>query len=1081
MNINSGTLTAGVSFINDGEINVPTGASLAFLTDVPYTQGAGSLNLNGGTLTKPNGSIVINGGSIGGAGTINGNINATGLVRATGGLLLLNGEIFGQADVEIQPGASLIISGPEAYVGTLTHGGASLQMSGGILVHEDFVNANAGIGNAFDPRANMSSQIELEVVAAGNSSQAVAGTHVTGGGTTTPVLNLGTLRHGQSLSRSFTLNNPGTSGPVVRGALQTAVGGANITDARLSGSGVTPGNFALPAGASTAAFTVDFQATSGGPLTGQKIRLANNFDNVPDQIITLSGAAWGAAVSQVTSSNPIAFGNVRIGKVLTHVPIAIQNNAPADGWHEGLTVTPAFTNVQATGPGTITALAPQATDSSSIAVRIDTAVAGPVNGSVGLAFESDGTGTSGLTPNVPLPGQTLDVTGTVYALADPAVATDGVKFGAVRVGDAVPTFELEVSNAAGPYREGLNVSFDALTVPSGYQVAGSVSSLAPGASSTALQITMDTTTSGSRSSDALRVNLASDGVATGENPLAFNQAKMSLDGSVWQPAIPVIPGAPNVHLGNVRIGTTGELFVPVRNDAPDDGFSEELMGGFLTAADGDFSFSESFKSLPPQQQLDSSGLKVSFDTATVGPRSGQATIQFHSNGENTSGIPDLLPLSQPVLSLSAGVYRPAVGSTNGGQIIAYIRKGETDSVSGKIEVKNLAEADGYSERLIARISAAGPTLTVVDGESSLVDPEGGDASLEVTMSGLSSAELGPVSESVTLSYATTGAGAPPTSGLPEAPAGGQTVLIGVQVNSQADAILSKVSGPATFSYSDVTSAGSGNFGTVESTNGTQTLTVRLQNSIPGGDPMDKLKATLDTSSLAPFVLVPPVNYPADGLAKGASRNFSVTLDPAVLPVGPVSGTLVINQTSSNPTSDLILAPITLTFTAQIEFPPAYADWRALYMLEGADALIGSDPDGDGETNFEEFAFGGHPILPSSASSAYRGIVSIVDPSGTRFVLTLMVRAGDGSPFVSLPLATPPHCTATRDGIVYRILGSSDLFASPGGALSCVPEPQVFGFTGMPPVPGPEYEYLSFSLPPGLPRGFMRAEATPQTP
>ncbi len=61
----------------------------------------------------------------------------------------------------------------------------------------------------------------------------------------------GNIHVGDVASRQFAIANTGTSGPALRGALQTSVNGGNLTDARLSGSGVTAGNFGpVAAGAS---------------------------------------------------------------------------------------------------------------------------------------------------------------------------------------------------------------------------------------------------------------------------------------------------------------------------------------------------------------------------------------------------------------------------------------------------------------------------------------------------------------------------------------------------------------------------------------------------------------------------------------------------------------------------------------------------------------------------------------------------------------------------------------------------------------------------------------------------------------
>ena len=78
--------------------------------------------------------------------------------------------------------------------------------------------------------------------------------------------------------------------------------GGNITDARLSGTGVTAANFGpIAPGATSGNLAVTFNATSAGPLTplsGQVVHVLNNFDNLTAQSLTITTAA-GAAAFQI--------------------------------------------------------------------------------------------------------------------------------------------------------------------------------------------------------------------------------------------------------------------------------------------------------------------------------------------------------------------------------------------------------------------------------------------------------------------------------------------------------------------------------------------------------------------------------------------------------------------------------------------------------------------------------------------------------------------------------------------------------------------------------------------------------------
>ena len=81
-----------------------------------------------------------------------------------------------------------------------------------------------------------------QIVAGGNAAQAITGANVTNGTTTNATLTIGNVRVGAN-TFNYQVANTGTTGPTLRGAIQTNVNGANITDARLSGTGVTPSNY----------------------------------------------------------------------------------------------------------------------------------------------------------------------------------------------------------------------------------------------------------------------------------------------------------------------------------------------------------------------------------------------------------------------------------------------------------------------------------------------------------------------------------------------------------------------------------------------------------------------------------------------------------------------------------------------------------------------------------------------------------------------------------------------------------------------------------------------------------------------
>ncbi len=105
----------------------------------------------------------------------------------------------------------------------------------------DYTNAGFGTGNTFDPRARVTGT--GGILASGGTGQTVSGTGITGGTSATPALAFGKVHVGSTNTLNYQINNTGASGSKLRGAIQTTVNGGNITDARLSGAGVTPANF----------------------------------------------------------------------------------------------------------------------------------------------------------------------------------------------------------------------------------------------------------------------------------------------------------------------------------------------------------------------------------------------------------------------------------------------------------------------------------------------------------------------------------------------------------------------------------------------------------------------------------------------------------------------------------------------------------------------------------------------------------------------------------------------------------------------------------------------------------------------
>lgn len=161
---------------------------------------------------------------------------------------------------------------------------------------------------------------------------------------------------------------------------------------------------------------------------------------------------------------------------------------------------------------------------------------------------------------------------------------------------------------------------------------------------------------------------------------------------------------------------------------------------------------------------------------------------------------------------------------------------------------------------------------------------------------------------------------------------------------------------------------------------------------------------------------------------------------------------------------------TLTVNAGPDLTPFQAWLATNYpLLAAPDNDPGDDPDNDGATNFEEFAFSGNP---TSGSDQGARRVAIDDVAGTdHLTLTLALRTG--ATFTgSGPL------TATIDGIDYVVRGSADL----AGFTTAVSEIPAIT-TGLPPV-ATGYSYRTFRITGPVsagPRAFLQALATEDVP
>ena len=671
----------------DGAINIANGGILSLdSTAIPNQtiSGTGTINLNDpaarlsiegtGTTTLGSGITVRGQGNIGaplfsgGANTLTNN----GLILAdvSGGTLTIaqpanSGTLVGGGTLQANGGTLALATNGDITQGKLVIGGAgsAVTLDGhNVIINGDYTNAQSGSGNAFDRHAAVTGA--GAIVAGGNAAQAITGAGVTNGSTTNATLTIGNVRVGAN-TVDYQIANTGTSGPTLRGAIQTNVNGANLTDSRLSGAGVTAANYNTGGpGASTGDLGVTFTVTSAGtlaPLTGQSINLRSNFDNIADQklnIVLASGAAaYQAAAGQIQTS-ALNFGTVQVGQAVSQ-DLVIRNTATgAAGFVEDLNAAFGASNGTGAslimGAGSLNGILAGTNSTAAngaMTVSVNTAAAGTVNGSITVDYTtagkvngvSDGLGTASVgSENYGVAG-TINAIATVVNAASPVVNTPTIALGAHRVGDAAPTAFVSITNQATTAPQ---AALDATIASNGAPVtaSGSVNLLAPGATSASqLAVGLSTANAGDFTgvnAKSATINLISDASNIGgcgstcQMTLASQQ--VAVTGKVYSPAAAQV----NTTAVDFGIVHTGDVIaargISVTNSGPTSALSDVLRAS-LGNAGGAFTTGGSFASLAAQA-TDATSLTASLSTANSGVFSGSATATFASHDADLADL-----------------------------------------------------------------------------------------------------------------------------------------------------------------------------------------------------------------------------------------------------------------------------------------------------------------------------------------------------------------------------------------------------------------------------------------------------------
>ncbi len=723
---------------------------------------SGLLQLGGGTLDASSLSNTDT-GTLTGFGTVTPRPVNSGQIVATGGTLTMTGGIQGgSGTVTIQPDGALDLSAATqaSSADFLNHQGTapdSLNLgNNNFVVSVDYTNANFGVGNSFDRRANVvgSGQIVGE-----NAAMGVTG-DVVPAGANTVTLDLGNVRGGTSATVNYQVANTGT-GADIRGAVQTAAGTGSVTDARLSGTGVTAQNFGpIEAAQSSGDLSVTFDATSGGSLDGQTIGVVSNFDNVAGQTIQITGMATSLAQGSATPAGSVDLGNFRVGQDGPTQSFEVANLTSGAGAEKlGIGAASASGNFAATnnlGAGLIDGGASQA---NALSAAVNNGQAGVNTGSLDIQYATDGTHIDAGFTAQNVNSQSIALSATGFNMAQGSASPDPVILANQRVG-GTQSQTLTVSNSApsGAFTEGLNVAFGANTGEA-VNNAGTIGLLAGGGSdSTAMSVGVDATAAGARTG-SVTLNYETDGTGTsGLAAASVGSQTINVSGNVYQVAQGNL-NTTSLNFGVVQVGESVSQNLSISNIAAGpNGFVEDLNASFGAATGTGSNLISGSGSIAGLLAggLDNSSMVVSVNTASAGTVNGAIAVDYFSAGAVggvSNGLGILAVGSQDFgvlgsIEATATVVDQAAPVINTGQpiVLGNVREGAV-SPTAFVSVTN--EATGNLQAGL-NASITGNALVTALGSFDMLLAGNTDASsLQVGMNTLSA---GAIDGTATISF-----------------------------------------------------------------------------------------------------------------------------------------------------------------------------------------------------------------------------------------------------------------------------------------------------------------------------------------
>jgi hypothetical protein len=483
---------------------------------------------------------------------------------------------------------------------------------------------------------------------------------------------------------------------------------------------------------------------------------------------------------------------------------------------------------------------------------VNTAAAGTIASSIGVNFVSAGAvnGVSNGLGTLGVGSASYGVSGSIAAtvidqarpvingVANPGAVT--VNLGSVRIGATASQALSVLNQATGNQQAALNGSIATNGAP--VLAGGSFNLLAPGATSGALSVGVDTSAAGVRAGSAT-VSLVSDASNVGgcapNCQLNLPSQIVNVSADVYRLANPVLNTGTVTIAARVGDVVAANQAVSISN-ASSDIYTEGLRVD-ITGASGNAQGNGGSIANLAAQGTDTSSIRVGLNsTAVAGQTSGTVNLGFVSTGAGTTDAADL-SVGAGLVTVTGKVYTPAVAQIGNASIdFGIVHVG--DSVAARaINVSNIAPNTGLNDTLRAAFGAVSAPFSGTGSIAGVVAGGSDGTSMRV---GLNTSSAGVFNGSGTVNLASHN---DDMTDLALSPA---SLIFAAQVNNYANPGFVKTGGAGSLS-------GSGNaflldLGDLTLGGAPATAALAVLNDVLG--PADLVSGTFDLSGVDDFAL-----------------------------------------------------------------------------------------------------------------------------------------------------------------------------------------------------------------------------------